>query len=49
MSPDFWWGVVAATGAWMGVACTTVVGFAWVLANDGGDARPDRRSDGHSE
>jgi len=35
MSPDFWWGVVTATGAWMGVACTTAVGFAWVLSRDG--------------
>lgn len=31
MSADFWWGVVAATGAWLGLAGTTTVAFAWMV------------------
>jgi hypothetical protein len=32
MSPDFWWGVVVATSAWMFVATTTVATLTLVVA-----------------
>jgi hypothetical protein len=32
MSSDFWWGVIAATGAWLGVAGSTIVAFSWLVS-----------------
>jgi len=32
MSSDFWWGVVAATGAWAGLAGMTIVTFSWLVS-----------------
>ncbi len=34
MSLDFWWGVAAATGAWMALGGATVVTFAWIVGRD---------------
>jgi hypothetical protein len=34
MSPDFWWGVVTATGAWMGTGAMIVVTFAWMVGRE---------------
>jgi hypothetical protein len=31
MSTDFWWGVMAATGGWMGLAGATIVTFTWLV------------------
>lgn len=31
MSSDFWWGVFAATSAWLGIAGTTVLTFTWLV------------------
>jgi len=31
MSADFWWGVVAATGAWLSVAGTSTAALAWLV------------------
>jgi hypothetical protein len=35
MSPDFWWGVVAATGAWTGTGLMIVVTFALIVGREG--------------
>jgi hypothetical protein len=37
MSQDFWWGVFAATGAWMALCGATVLAFSWVVTRDGHD------------
>lgn len=34
MSPDFWWGVATATGAWMALGGATVLAFAWIVGRD---------------
>ena len=41
MSLDFWWGVAAATGAWMALGGATVITFAWIVSRDN---RADRAS-----
>lgn len=35
MSPDFWWGVAAATGAWTGTGVMIVVTFSWMVGREG--------------
>lgn len=35
MGPDFWWGVVAASGAWTLVGCTAALAFTWTITRDG--------------